>query len=266
MGFYRMGLAAAVLLPLFALKRRGQPPLRRAWLVFPILAGIASGMDHAVWNTALGLTNAANVTLLNYTAPLWVALVTWLVGRERLRAGFWLGLVFTLLGMLAVLGSDFVQHPTLGWGDILALVSSLFYAGYFLAASPGRKYFDALSFTWIAACASAATLLIVALALRQPLTGYSPPTYAAFLGAALLSQVGGYLSLSYALGHLPAPLVAATMIGQPVGTALLAIPLLGERLNPAQLLGGTAVLLGILLVHRNQNALTPAAGVIAPET
>jgi drug/metabolite transporter (DMT)-like permease len=85
-----------------------------------------------------------------------------------------------------------------------------------------------------------------------PLTGYPAQTYLAFLGAAIVSQTGGYLAVGYALGHLPASLVAPTMIGQPVVTALLAIPLLGESLVASQWLGGLSVLAGIYLVHRSR--------------
>jgi drug/metabolite transporter (DMT)-like permease len=68
----------------------------------------------------------------------------------------------------------------------------------------------------------------------------------------LVSQVGGYLSIGYALGHLPASIVAPTLIGQPVVTALLAFPLLGEALRTQQWIGGLVVLLGIYLVHRSR--------------
>jgi drug/metabolite transporter (DMT)-like permease len=49
---------------------------------------------------------------------------------------------------------------------------------------------------------------------------------------------------------LPASLAAPTLLGQPVLTALLAIPLLGEGLGAAQVVGGVVVLAGIWLVHR----------------
>jgi drug/metabolite transporter (DMT)-like permease len=94
------------------------------------------------------------------------------------------------------------------------------------------------------------------LILKLPVTGYSPQTYLAFLAAALVSQTGGYLAVGYALGHLRASLVAPTMIGQPVVTALLAIPLLGETLSASQWLGGLAVLAGIYLVHRSRENRT----------
>jgi drug/metabolite transporter (DMT)-like permease len=86
----------------------------------------------------------------------------------------------------------------------------------------------------------------------MPITGYPVQSYVAFLGAALLSQTGGYLAVGYALGHLPASIVAPTMLGQPVVTALLAIPLLGEALGKGQIIGGLAVLAGIYLVHASR--------------
>ncbi|HLF82125.1 MAG TPA: DMT family transporter, partial [Anaerolineales bacterium] len=64
------------------------------------------------------------------------------------------------------------------------------------------------------------------------------------------SQVLGYLAVTYALGRLPASLVAPTLLGQPVVTAALAVPLLGESISWLQAGGGMAVLAGVALVHR----------------
>jgi drug/metabolite transporter (DMT)-like permease len=97
---------------------------------------------------------------------------------------------------------------------------------------------------------ASAFLLTVNLALGRPLSGFPLPTYLAFLGAGLFSQVIGYFSVSYALGKLPAAIVAPTMVAQPVITALLAVPLASEHLSLAQWLGGLVTLLGIYLVNR----------------
>jgi drug/metabolite transporter (DMT)-like permease len=99
---------------------------------------------------------------------------------------------------------------------------------------------------------SSICLLGISLSLGMPITGYPVQSYLAFLGAALVSQTGGYLAVGYALGHLPASLVAPTMIGQPIVTALLAIPLLGESLQAGQIAGGLAVLAGIYIVHTSR--------------
>jgi drug/metabolite transporter (DMT)-like permease len=253
MGFYRLSLALLIITPAFIRRRRAKRLPGREVLWIPALAGLFTALDHAIWNTAIHFTSAANATLLNNTAPLWVALIALLLFRERLRGLFWAGLALTLTGAAAVLGSDFLRQMTLGWGDMLAICSGIFYAGYFLATQRGRQYLDTLSYIWIVGFFSSLALLVICLVLRLPLTGYPTQTYLAFIGAAIIPQLGGYLSVGYAQGHLPASVVSPTMIGQPVMTALLAIPLLGEVLHGYQVFGGLVVLAGIYMVHRSRN-------------
>jgi drug/metabolite transporter (DMT)-like permease len=258
-GFYRIGLATLVLLPIFLyrMRKKGVKLPKSVWLL-PILGGIFTAFDHGTWNSSLRYTSAANATLLGNTAPLWVALFAWLVFHQKLKGLFWLGLALALGGAVTVLGSDFIRHPTIGLGDLLALAAGVFYAGYFLVTERGRKNLDTLSYVWLVDCVAAVTLFGISIGMKMPLSGYPAQSYLAFLGAALVSQVGGYLSIGYALGHLPASIVSPTLIGQPVVTALLAIPLLGEALRTEQWLGGLVVLMGIYLVHHSRSGTEPA--------
>ncbi len=251
---YRMIFASLLLAP-FALPRliTRRAAIRRSWLLFPLVGGLFSALDFTFWSIAVTLTTAANATLLGNASPLWVALFALLVFREKLGRLFWLGLGLTLSGAVLVVGSDFLLHPAFGTGDSFALISSLFYAGVFLAMQRGREALDPLTYTWIAVCVTALGLLIINLALANPLTGYPPQTWLIFLASAVFSQILGYLSMSYALGHLPASVVAPTMIGQPVLTTLLAIPLLAEIPTAWQAAGGLLVLAGIYLVHLAYN-------------
>jgi drug/metabolite transporter (DMT)-like permease len=258
-GFYRLGIATLILTPFFVRHTRRAPrsqasPLRWGILLLPVLAGLGSALDHFAWNTALKYTSAANATLLGNTSPLWVALVAWLIFKERIRGLFWLGLVLTMGGAVAVLSFDFLRHPVIGWGDLLALATGIFYAGFFLFSQRSRRHFDTLSHVWICSLSSTVFLLFFSLVTGSALTGYSTFTYLMFLAAALLPQLIGYLAMGYALGHLPASIVSPTMLGQPVLTALLAIPLLGETLQPVQWIGGLVVITGIYLIHRSRAA------------
>jgi drug/metabolite transporter (DMT)-like permease len=94
--------------------------------------------------------------------------------------------------------------------------------------------------------------LVICLVSRTPLSGYPTRSYVVMLGAALLPQLTGYLAIGYALGHIPAAIASPTMLGQPVITAILAIPILGERLTPPQWIGGLVALTGIYLVNRSR--------------
>ncbi len=251
-GFYRMALASLVLAPFAILRRGGRQAWPRMGILLALLGGLSLALDLALWNTSVNMTRAANATLLGNTAPLWVALAAWLLFRERLTARFWLGLILTLAGVAAVAGADFLLDLQFGWGDLLGLSAGLFYAGYYLCTQRGREHLDPLQYVWATGTVSALLLLIISTAMRLPITGYPAQSYLAFLGAALVTQVLGYVSVAYALGHLPASIVSPTMVGQPLVTALVGIPLLGEWLSPVQWLGGAAVLVGILLVHRSR--------------
>jgi drug/metabolite transporter (DMT)-like permease len=251
---YRMIFASLILTP-FALPRllRGKVAIERKWLRFPLVGGVFSSLDFTFWSLAVGMTTVANATLLGNASPLWVALFALLVFREKLGRLFWAGLGLILAGAVLMMGNDFMLHPTVGLGDLLALTSSIFYSGVFLSAQRGRENLDPLTYTWVAVCTTALCLLIIVVLLGYPLTGFPPKTWLIFLASAIFSQILGFLSTSYALGHLPASIVAPTMIGQPVLTAILAIPFLGEVPANWQLAGGILVLAGIVLIHQAHN-------------
>ncbi|MCC6148071.1 MAG: DMT family transporter [Anaerolineaceae bacterium] len=250
--FYRMSLAALIMVPFFLRHVRSMPGKRlpSKWIWLPILSGLFHSLDHGVWSTSLSYTSVANATLLNNTSPLWVALFAFFVWKERLNKRFWVGLALTLSGAAIVFGNDVLKNPHLGFGDFLGMASSFFFAGYYLVTQRGRSYFGTLPYFWIVTLCSSVFLLSYTFAFGAPLTGYPLSTYLTFLFAALVSQVIGSFSLTFALGHLPASVVAPTMILQPMLSALLAIPLAGEPLSPAQWVGGAAVLAGIYWVNR----------------
>src|SRR5207247_10005 len=66
-----------------------------------------------------------------------------------------------------------------------------------------RTGMDTLTFNVLAVAGSALTLLVICAIDGEPLTGYSTKTWTALLALGLFSQLGAYLALVYALGHLP---------------------------------------------------------------
>lgn len=248
--FYRMTIAGLVLLPFFLrLPPANRQPLRKFWYL-PLLAGLCVALDHGMWSTAISMTRIANATLMNYISPLWVALVAWLAWHEKLTGKFWVGLTVTLLGTIIFFGAGNLGGFSVNAGDVLATISSVFFAFYFLITQRSRTHLHTLAYlvpvNWI----SAGLLLAFNLVSGHALTGYSTTTWLAFLGAGLISQTIGYFAISYALGSLPASVVSPTAIASPVITTLLAIPFAGELPQLNQWVGGLILLAGIYLVNR----------------
>ncbi|MCI0396992.1 MAG: DMT family transporter [Chloroflexi bacterium] len=254
-GFYRMAIALLALAWPFARRLPATKPLPRREVLIALLGGLFFAGDLALWNTGVLLSGATNPTLLGNTAPLWVGLGALIFFREKLNTTFWLGLLLSISGAALILGLDALRNVSLGIGSFLGLLAGMFYGGYFLVTQRGRQRLDSLTYFWLAAAGSAVVLLITALLFDQPLTGYSSNTYLNFLALGLLVQVVGQFAFSDALGYLPASIVAPAGLGQPVVTALLAVPLLGESLGPWQAAGGIAVLTGVYIVHRSRQGM-----------
>lgn len=250
-GFYRLAIATALTAPLFIRRQWKQAAIPRAHLLIPLLGGLFAAGDFALWNTSVLFTTASNATLLGNTAPLWVALIAMLFFRERLRLDFWFGLALALAGAVFIVGRDFLVHPSLGVGDLMACGAALFYAAYMLTTQRGRANLDVFRYWWLASLSATFGLMAISLVMGFSLTGYPSYSWMIFLATAIVSQIIGYISISYALGHLPASVVSPSLIGQPIVTTILAIPLLGELPETIQIVGGVIALAGIYLVNQS---------------
>jgi drug/metabolite transporter (DMT)-like permease len=223
-------------------------PLRETYMA--LVGGLFFACDLIFWNTGVLISGAANPTLMGNTAPIWVGLGALLFFRERLGRTFWLGLLIAFSGAIAIIGLDAMQG--VGLGTLFGLLAGLFYGMYFLVVQRNRQKLDALTSFWLSAVSASSILFLATFLLGQPLTGYSPFSYLSLLGLGLIPQVGGQLAVSFALGYLPASLVSPMLLIQPILTALLAIPLLGQPLSLWQIAGGIVVLAGIYVVHISQ--------------
>lgn len=253
--FYRVFIAALVLTPWWLLRRPRWAPATA--IRGTIVGGLFFALDLVLWNSSLNLTSAGAATLLANNAPLWVGLAAWLILHERLGRNFWAGLVVALVGMTLIVGSTALFSGS-GLGNLLAISASFFYAAYLLITQRVRAQIDTLSFMVLSALTGAALLLAVALVLRVPLTGFPTQTWGALLALGLVSQVGGWLAINYALGHIPATRVSVTLLAQAVVTTLVAIPILHELPSAVQIVGGILVLSGIFWVYRQPRQARPS--------
>jgi drug/metabolite transporter (DMT)-like permease len=251
--FYRMFFGTLFLsIPFF----RGS----RKHLAFPkqaiglaIFGGALFGADLAAWATGIVLSDATLPTLFANTNPIWVGIGAWLIFKERLNPKFWLGLLIAISGAAIILGLGKTGGVGNNEGALFGALAGVFYGGYFLVAQKGRDVLDATSFFWFSSLSSAVFLFFLNLILGHSLVGYSTETWLNFLLQGLLIQAAGWWFVSYAQGFLTASLVSPTMLGQPVLTAILAGPLLGEKLRSRDFFGGITVLIGIFLVHRGKS-------------
>lgn len=250
--FYRMLIPAAILLPTFFFDRQREPVNLRNLAIISF-GGLFFALDLAFYNTSILRTSAANATLLGNNSPIFVGLLTWLVFRRRPPRAFWLGLLMAIAGGALILWADLARHAQIGVGDLMALIASACFAVYLMVTEKIRASTGTLVFLRLATISCALALLLINLAMKTPLTMPHGRTLWALVGLGLVSQLGGYLFLTYALGHLPATITSISLLIQGPLTAAMAAVLLGESLTLSQIFGGLLVLAGVALAHRQKH-------------
>jgi drug/metabolite transporter (DMT)-like permease len=246
--FYRCLIPAIVLLPTWFLPGTRPQLSLRSYAIIAI-GGFFFALDLAFYNTSILQTSAANSTLLGNNTPIIVGLLTWLLFRRRPAFSFWIGLALALAGSAVIMGADLAKHPKFGLGDVMALAAAACFAVYLIATEEIRSHTTTLEFLRLAILSSTIFMFIFTLILRTPLLVPDRRTLLALLGLGLVSQLGGYLALTYALGHLPATVTSVSLLSQGPLTAVLAALLLGEPLTGYQIGGGALVLFGVGLAN-----------------
>ena len=133
------------------------------------------------------------------------------------------------------------------WGDMLAILGALATAAYFLTGRVLRARISLLSYVALTNAACALVLAILCIASGQTFTGYGAHTWLMLLLLGLVPQAIGYSSVNWALGYVPATLVTVAILGEPVGSTLLAWLVLGEAPRYNVISGGALILAGIYL-------------------
>ncbi len=252
---YRLTFATLILTPIVFGRHTAElrQMSRRDWII-AMISGVFLGLHFATWISSLAYTTITSSVVLVSTSPIWVALVSWLLLRERLSRPIVLGLIITVVGGFVVGLSDSAGFGVSGvqlWGDFLALAGAWFVAGYLLIGRRLRHRMSLIAYIFIVYGTAAICLIVLALAsggsfATDPLgTAYPPIAFVWLILLAILPQLLGHSSYNYALRYLPTTYVAVVALAEPIGTSILAFLLLHEVPPSLTIIGAAIILIGI---------------------
>ncbi len=253
----RLTLASMVVVPMaLARNRPSLASLRpRDWQT-AALAGSLLAVHFATWIASLQFTSVASSVALVTTNPIWVGLAAWLVLREPPARGTLVGIALGIAGTGLIIANDLVQtgaapagrDPMLG--NALALAGALAISGYLLVGRRLNLKLPLLAYVAIVYGAAALAMNLIAMLAGQWLDRIPPAAWLPIIGLALGPQLAGHTLINASLRHLSPTFVALAILGEPVGSAILAWLLLGEAVAPLQLFGFSVLLAGIVVAAR----------------
>ena len=253
----RLTLASAVVVPLaWVMRRQSLGSLKaRDWRT-AALAGSLLAVHFATWIASLRFTSVASSVALVTTNPIWVGLAAWLLMREPPARGTLVGIAMGIAGTGLIIANDLVQagaapagrEPMLG--NALALVGAIAISGYLLVGRRLNLKLPLLAYVAIVYGAAALAMNLIAILAGQGIDRIPPAAWLPIIGLALGPQLAGHTLINASLRHLSPSFVALAILGEPVGSAILAWLLLGENVAPLQLLGFSVLLAGIVVAAR----------------
>jgi drug/metabolite transporter (DMT)-like permease len=245
-GFWRMSLAIPFLF-LFAGLGRRQPIFPAAGLLgLLVLGGLFFAADLAAWHVGIRLTKLANASLFGNCSSFIFALYGFIVLRSLPRRLQLVALAAAAAGTALLLGSSYEMSPRNFSGDLFALLAGLFYTFYLVAVDRARRTMAPMPVLAIATAAGAVPLLLVAVALGEPVI---PSDWTVLILLSFGSQVVGQGLLVYAMGHLSPVVVGLGLLTQPAASAVIGWLAYGERLGLADAAGALLICAALVLIR-----------------
>jgi len=250
--FYRMLFSLILLAPVVLPKCYHEfRSIKRSNLLIALVSGVFLAFHFYTWVTSLFYTTVAASTVLVTTHPLFVAIGSYLLFKEKINAKSLLAGAVVIFGTTLIAWGDFHTGRKALLGDILALTSALLMTGYLLIGRSFRQRHSLFAYILIVYGCSAVTLLLIALVAGVPFYPFPATTWLLFAGLALFPTIGGHTLINWTLAYLPAPVVSVSILGEPVGASILALLFLGEVMSLEQLVSGIIILLGLFWFIKN---------------
>lgn len=254
----RFVLSSTLLLSLVALTEKGLHVEKRDWPRL-ILLGLVGGTLHQIFFiVGLDLTRAGNSSLLLSTNPIFIALLSALLGFERITRRMWLGIALSFGGIALIVansGQGLGIHRQTLLGDGITLLSALCWAIFAVLSRPLVRRYQPLKVTALTAAVATPFLVLAGLPelLTQDWTAVTWRGWAGLLASTILS-----LSLAYVIYFQAVRVIgnARTAVYDnlvPVVALGLAALVLGETPNLWQLLGAAVILIGVFLARAERS-------------
>jgi len=247
----RFSMAGMFILPVYLWKKglpQADPVLRRYALICVTLVGI----NQLAFVLGLNLTSVAHSALILSTSPIWVLLMSKVVGHEQIRPSKLVGLGIAVAGVGVLQWNNRAGHESSVLGDALVWVASLSWSAYTVASKSARAHLDGLTMNTITYGGTALAFLplTVWLTAAAPLSSLSAAVWASLLYMAVFPTLIGVAIYYHAMRYMPASRISMVSYAQPVLATVFAVSVLGESFSKPVAIGGALVLAGVIWTER----------------
>jgi drug/metabolite transporter (DMT)-like permease len=244
-----MLIAAFVITPIYMVSYRSvyqKVPSRD--LLLMLLSALLLAVHFGLWITSLEYTSIASSVVLATSHPIFIAILSYFLWKERLSIKVILGIILALIGVIVINWGGFILSSTAFIGNILALSSAIAIGIHLMIGRQLRERVRLMQYLTTVYGGAALILVIAVLITGYSLIGYSANTYLMLMLLALIPQFVGHSLLNQAVRLMSVTIVATAIVGEPIGAIIWGYLILGEGITTVEIVGSLLTLGGISAV------------------
>ncbi len=224
-------------------------PLVKNYYVIFLLSGIFFALDLICWHWSIKLTTVSKATFLSNLAPVVVIIFAFFFLKEKFSRFFLIALILSMSGMALLLGESFQFNKKQFLGDLLGVLTALWYGSYIITISQLRKKFNTTSIMFISGIVTSIILIVVSLTFEQNLIPKTINSIIILFLLGFVCQFIGQAFITYSLAFLPASISSLTLLIQPIAATGLGFLFFQEKLTLIQFMGSILILYGIYIAR-----------------
>ena len=259
---YRLVLALPFLAGLVAAKRYDLSMTRREAVIFGGFGFCSLAVFVTVYFASFAYTTVQHATALLYTAPAFVALLSWIILKEHMTKAKVTAVILSVLGAFLIVGilkGGQIFGSRTQIGDWLAIGSGLAYSSWYIFGKVLGRNRDPAVVCFVGMCFGALFLLLIALGAGAFQLPDGAIAWGLLLFLALVPTVLAYLSYLAGLRLIDATKASVFALVEPVTAVILGSLILHETLSYDSLLGFVLIVSSIVLVSRSTAVTGPKA-------
>lgn len=246
--FYRLFISAVLLLPIALIQKNIRDELfslSSKKFRLGILAGLLLAVHYVMWFESLSYTSVASSTVLVSLQPLFSMVLGYCFFHEKLRTRAIIGCLIAIVGSTIIGWGDFQIDERALWGDLISFLSAGVIAAYFSVGQILRKDTGVVTYSVLGYSISSIFLGTYALLKGNSFVDYPPEAWYSFFGLAIICTIGGQFVFNLLLKNVSATAVTMSILGEPIGTCVLAYFILNETISLQQFVGITVIIAGL---------------------
>ncbi|MCG7312761.1 DMT family transporter [Priestia flexa] len=248
--FYRLLFATVMLLPFLLVNQNNRKELRllskKQWGL-GLLSGIFLAAHYVLWFESLNYTSVASSTVIVTLQPLFSVIGGYFLFKERFSKGAIIGCLVAISGSIVIGWQDFQISGQALFGDILAFIAAGIITAYFFIGQHVRKSLSLIPYSVISYGSSTVLLGVFVFTQQTPFFNYSVQTWWSFIGLAFVATILGQTIFNWLLKWLSTSIISMSILGETIGTCILAYFILGEVISLQQGMGIALILIGLAL-------------------